>query len=95
LELAIAALQNKYCCYAKASVVTGIWYTLYQCQSEAGRPASSFLREKEKPVSNTASATLHAPSAGLLSRLFATIDRLLLAYADMTIRTGDIPRHGI
>jgi hypothetical protein len=46
-------------------------------------------------VSNTASATLHAPSAGLLSRLLATIDRLLLAYADMTIRTGDIPRHGI
>jgi hypothetical protein len=33
-----------------------------------------------------------APSRGLLTRLIATIDRLLLAYAEMTIRNGDIPR---
>jgi hypothetical protein len=33
-----------------------------------------------------------APSTGLLTRLIATIDRLLLAYAEMTIRNGDIPR---
>ena len=46
-------------------------------------------------MSKTASAVLHAPSGGLLSRLFATIDRLLLAYAETTIRNGDIPRHGI
>jgi hypothetical protein len=46
-------------------------------------------------MSKTASATFHVPSASLLSRLFATVDRLLLAYAEMTIRNGDIPRHGI
>ncbi len=46
-------------------------------------------------MSKTASAALRAPSAGLFSRLFATIDRLLLAYAQMTIRNGDIPRHGV
>jgi len=27
--------------------------------------------------------------------LFATVDRLLLAYAEMTIRNGDVPRHGV
>lgn len=46
-------------------------------------------------MSETASAALPAPSASLFGRLFATIDRLLLAYAEMTIRNGDIPRHGI
>jgi hypothetical protein len=46
-------------------------------------------------MSRTASAAFHAPSAGLFSRLFATVDRLLLAYAEMTIRNGDIPRHGV
>jgi hypothetical protein len=28
----------------------------------------------------------------LFSRLFASIDRLLLAYAEMTIRNGDVSR---
>jgi hypothetical protein len=46
-------------------------------------------------MSRTASTALRAPSAGLFSRLFATIDRLLLAYAEMAIRNGDIPRHGV
>jgi hypothetical protein len=31
----------------------------------------------------------------LLSRLIATLDRLLLAYAEMTIRNGDVPRVGL
>ena len=54
------------------------------------------LSQREgKSMSKTASAALRAPSAGLFSRLFATIDRLLLAYAQMTIRNGDIPRHGV
>ena len=42
-------------------------------------------------MSMTASFAL-APSARLLSRLLATVDRWLLAYAEMTIRNGDIPR---
>jgi hypothetical protein len=36
-----------------------------------------------------------APSTTLFGRLFATIDRLLLAYADMEIRNGNVPRCGI
>ncbi len=33
-----------------------------------------------------------APSSIPFGRLFATIDRLLLAYAEATIRNGDVPR---
>ena len=36
-----------------------------------------------------------APTSGLFGRLFATIDRLLLSYAEMTIRNGDVPRSGV
>lgn len=46
-------------------------------------------------MSRTATAAFRAPSAGLFTRLFATIDRLLLAYAEITIRNGDVPRHGV
>ena len=46
-------------------------------------------------MSKTASAALRAPSAGLLSRLFVAVDRFLLTYAQMTIRNGDIPHHGV
>ncbi|WP_298258595.1 hypothetical protein [Bradyrhizobium sp.] len=42
-------------------------------------------------MSATASLAL-APSNGLFSRLVATIDRLLMTYAEITIRNGDIPR---
>ena len=45
-------------------------------------------------MSRTASITF-APSSTAFSRLFAAIDRLLLAYAEMTIRNGDIPRCGV
>jgi hypothetical protein len=31
----------------------------------------------------------------LLSRFVATLDRLLMAYAEMTIRNGDVPRVGL
>jgi hypothetical protein len=42
------------------------------------------------------SATIaFAPSSTVFGRLFATIDRLLLAYAEMTIRNGDVPRCNI
>ena len=42
-------------------------------------------------MSRTASIAF-APSSTPFARLFATIDRLLLAYAEMTIRNGDVPR---
>jgi hypothetical protein len=72
---------------------TGIWYTLNPFpELEAGPPP----HQKEGNImSRTATAAFRAPSAGLFTRLFATIDRLLLAYAEMTIRNGDIPRHGV
>jgi hypothetical protein len=45
-------------------------------------------------MSKTASIRL-SPSSTLFGRLFATIDRLLLAYAEMEIRNGNVPRCGI
>ena len=42
-------------------------------------------------MSAAASLSL-VPSNGLLSRLVVTIDRWLMAYAEITIRNGDIPR---
>jgi hypothetical protein len=45
-------------------------------------------------MSKTASISF-APSGTPFGRLFAAIDRLLLAYAEMTIRNGDIPRSNV
>ena len=45
-------------------------------------------------MSRTASIPFASPSTPL-SRLFAAIDRLLLAYAEMTIRNGDTPRSNV
>ena len=45
-------------------------------------------------MSKTASIRL-SPSSTLFGRLFVTIDRLLLAYAEMEIRNGNVPRCGI
>ncbi len=45
-------------------------------------------------MSKTA-AIAFTPSTSLLGRLFASLDRLLLAYAEMEIRNGDIPRVGV
>jgi hypothetical protein len=45
-------------------------------------------------MSKTASIAF-APYSTTFARLFASIDRLLLAYAEMTIRNGDIPRSGV
>ena len=41
---------------------------------------------------STTFALPNAPSITLVSRLLAAIDRRLLAYAEITIRNGDIPR---
>jgi hypothetical protein len=45
-------------------------------------------------MSTTAAIAL-SPSGTLLSRLLAVIDRSLLAYAEITIRNGDIPRYDV
>ncbi len=45
-------------------------------------------------MSKTA-AIAFSPSTGLFGRLFASLDRLLLAYAEMEIRNGDVPRAGV
>jgi len=45
-------------------------------------------------MSKTASIAL-APAPTLFARLFATLDRLLLAYAEVTIRNGDVPRSNV
>ena len=42
-------------------------------------------------MSRTASIAF-APSGTLFGRLFASIDRMLLAYAETTIRNGDVSR---
>jgi hypothetical protein len=45
-------------------------------------------------MSKTASLRLPA-SPSLLGRLMATIDRVLMAHARMTIRNGDLPYLGL
>jgi hypothetical protein len=43
---------------------------------------------------NSAAVAL-SPSTTLLGRLVATIDRWLMAYAEISIRNGDVPRFGL
>jgi hypothetical protein len=45
-------------------------------------------------MSKTASLAL-APSATLFSRFMATLDRLLMASARISIRNGDLPYFGL
>jgi hypothetical protein len=45
-------------------------------------------------MSNTA-AFQFAPPSTVFGRLKASLDRWLLAYAEATIRNGDVPRCGI
>ncbi|MBR0714017.1 hypothetical protein [Bradyrhizobium liaoningense] len=45
-------------------------------------------------MSKTASVAL-APSSSLFARLLASIDRLLMASARISIRNGDLPRFGL
>ena len=46
-------------------------------------------------MSKTASFDFAPSTPSLLSRFMATLDRLLMAYAEMTIRNGDVPRAGV
>ena len=45
-------------------------------------------------MSDTTSVAF-APTSTLLGRLLATLDQLLMAYAETTIRNGDIPRYNV
>ena len=45
-------------------------------------------------MSKTASLGF-APSNSLFGRLMATIDRLLMASAEIAVRNGDLPRLGL
>jgi hypothetical protein len=45
-------------------------------------------------MSDTASLRL-APTAGLVGRLMAIIDRLLMANARIAVRNGDLPYFGL
>jgi hypothetical protein len=45
-------------------------------------------------MSKTASVAL-VPSSSLFGRLLATIDRLLMASAQISNRNGDLPRFGL
>lgn len=45
-------------------------------------------------MSKTA-AVAFAPSHSLLHRLLAAIDRGLMAWAEINIRNGDVPRFGL
>jgi hypothetical protein len=50
--------------------------------------------ELRSKMSKTAALPL-SPSATLLGRLLAAIDRWLLTYAELQIRNGDVPRVGL
>jgi hypothetical protein len=45
-------------------------------------------------MSKTASISF-APSTSLFGRLMASIDRLLMASARISVRNGDLPRFGL
>ena len=45
-------------------------------------------------MSKTAAIRL-SPSTNLFSRLVAAVDRWLMAYAEIQIRNGDVPRVGL
>ena len=71
------------------------WHLVYTTSIPRVRGARCAEEREGNLMSRTASAAFHAPSTGLFGRLFATVHRLLLAYAEMSIRNGDIPRHGV
>jgi hypothetical protein len=65
-----------------------LWYLVYvDCLEIAAHP----LPTRDRTMSKTASLGFATPSS-FFGRLLASIDRLLLAYAEMTIRNGDVSR---
>jgi hypothetical protein len=84
------------CMMQIAAMQTNSLYLVSGIRKSFLRNESSIVFEIQKSMtmSKTASIAL-ASSSSLFGRLFATIDRLLLSYAEMTIRNGDVPRSGI
>ena len=66
------------------------WHLVYIICSQIMRRRLAASR-KGNPMSRTASIAF-APTSTLFGRLFASVDRLLLAYAELTIRNGDVSR---
>jgi hypothetical protein len=84
-------MQNVKCCYANKPVVAGIWYTYFVPWKTTQRFA---VPKQGNNMSKTTSLGF-APSPSLFSRLMATIDRLLMASAAISIRNGDLPYFGL
>ena len=85
------------CCTAKDDMLPCkqsrcCWYLVYVDCSQITTGARRLL--KGNPMSKTASLAL-APSATLFSRFLATLDRLLMASARISIRNGDLPYFGL
>jgi len=70
------------------------WHLVYIKSASKQRDGYRHPATRELKMSKTASIAL-SPSTTLFGRLFSTIDRWLLAYAEMTIRNGDVPRVGV
>jgi hypothetical protein len=62
--------------------------------ARGARSRTQASRLNEIKMSKTAAITL-SPSATLVGRLLAAVDRWLMAYAEIQIRNGDIPRVGL
>ena len=69
------------------------WHLVYVVCSQRHR-SYPLHRIKGTPMSKTASLAL-APSTTLFSRFLATLDRLLMASARISIRNGDLPYFGL
>jgi hypothetical protein len=67
------------------------WYLVYINLFSLSRSCDG-CAGKGKQMSKSAAFIAFAPSSNPIGRLFAAIDRVLLAYAKMTIRNGDVPR---
>jgi hypothetical protein len=87
-----AALQKHRCCYANKLVATGIWHT-YSALDEFSRVL--LRRNKERALMSKTASLGIAPSATLIGRLMANLDRLLMTSAGIAIRNGDLPYFGL
>lgn len=84
------------CCIAQAIMLlckqehsSGIWYTLNG--SGHDEAANAVASQRSINMSKITAIAL-SPASTFFGRLVATIDRWLMAYAEMNIRNGDIPR---
>jgi hypothetical protein len=69
-----------------------LWHLVY-INLDPDRWGSTAAILRGNPMSKTVALPLPTPS--VFTRLFAKLDRLLLAYAEITIKNGDVPRCGV